>query len=465
MHPVGDLLKQTRVAKGLSLEQAAMTTRIRKNYLEALERGDRELLPSPVQGRGFLRLYAGYLGLPVEDLVADWEGRPRPVPVVPAPAAPKRRLVPEPPPVVLPSPEEEDIQYEAPADLPEDIFPEAGTLPPPSVSSDTILAEIGRVLRKQRERLGLSLDDIEKHTHIRLRYLVSLEAGRLDQLPSTVQCRGMLSNYAVFLNLDAEALLLRFAEALQTRRLERLPSQPESGQTTGGKSSPRGAKPVGSFRRFFTPDLAFGAGLILVLFLFIIWTVSRIGASGSASPQVTLPSVSEILLAPVSPTAAENASLPSPQVENQTPGVDNPTLPPADSSPQPGNPTSTLGSINSDPLQVYIIAKQRAFLRVTVDGVLRFNGRLIPGNAYPYSGVDRIDILIGNAAAVQIFFNQQELSDVTAAGESASFSFTQSGIQTPTALPTPTPTITPPVTATPTAGTPAPKSTITPFIP
>ncbi len=75
---VGEQLKQTRLARGLTLDQAAQTTRIRRHYLEAIERDDHDSLPSPVQGRGFLRLYAGYLDLPVEILVAQWEGRPLP---------------------------------------------------------------------------------------------------------------------------------------------------------------------------------------------------------------------------------------------------------------------------------------------------------------------------------------------------------------------------------------------------
>ena len=48
-----------------------------------------------------------------------------------------------------------------------------------------------------------------------------MEKGHLDDLPSPVQGRGMISNYANFLNLDGESVLLRFAEGLQLRRLER----------------------------------------------------------------------------------------------------------------------------------------------------------------------------------------------------------------------------------------------------
>ena len=63
---VGEQLKEERTARGLTLEQAAQATKIRKHYLEALERDDRTTLPSAVQGKGFLRLYAGYLGLDAE---------------------------------------------------------------------------------------------------------------------------------------------------------------------------------------------------------------------------------------------------------------------------------------------------------------------------------------------------------------------------------------------------------------
>ena len=465
MHPVGERLKQARTAKGLSLEQAVIATRIRKHYLEALERGDRAALPSPVQGRGFLRLYAGYLGLDGEELVAEWEGRPRPAPVsspsVPPPPAPPPPRQPEP---VEPASPPVEIEPQRPdeEDAPEE------TLPPPSATnSQAILVEIGATLRKQRERLGLSLDDVEKHTHIRRRYLIALETSRPDQLPSTVQSRGMLSNYATFLNLDAEALLLRYAEVLQNMRIERLASQ--AGPPPGGKTAPRGAKPASGLRRFFTPDLAFGAGLILVLFLFIIWTVSRISAAGTSPAQVTLPSVSDVLLASASPTMDPAVSVTPGPGESQPPtaaaGQASAETPQAPAGATPEIQTATLGAINSDPLQIYIIARERAFLRVSVDGEIRFNGRLIPGNAYPFSGVDRIDVIIGNAHAVQIFFNQQELPAESDAGVAASYSFTQTGIQTPTALPTPTATNTPEVTPTPTAGTPLPEPTITPFIP
>ena len=51
----------------------------------------------------------------------------------------------------------------------------------------------------------------EAHTHVRKHYLELIEAGAFGELPSPVQARGMLANYAEFLNLDVDAILLYYA--------------------------------------------------------------------------------------------------------------------------------------------------------------------------------------------------------------------------------------------------------------
>jgi len=61
--PLGEWLRQRREELGISLEQAETSTRIRRQYLEALESEKFDGLPDLVVGRGFLRNYASYLGL------------------------------------------------------------------------------------------------------------------------------------------------------------------------------------------------------------------------------------------------------------------------------------------------------------------------------------------------------------------------------------------------------------------
>ncbi len=65
LQKLGEQLQEARQARGLSLEEAERTIRIRRKYLAALERGDHLALPTALQVRGFLQSYGTYLGLAV----------------------------------------------------------------------------------------------------------------------------------------------------------------------------------------------------------------------------------------------------------------------------------------------------------------------------------------------------------------------------------------------------------------
>src|SRR2546425_10828684 len=67
--PLGETLRRARLSKNVTFEDAERVTRIRREYLEALEREDFTKLPAPVYARGFLRSYAGYLGLDPGELL------------------------------------------------------------------------------------------------------------------------------------------------------------------------------------------------------------------------------------------------------------------------------------------------------------------------------------------------------------------------------------------------------------
>jgi cytoskeleton protein RodZ len=75
---IGRILEQKRKAQGLSLEEVEQATKIRKRYLEALEREDYAVLPDGVYARGFLKTYANYLGLDGEALSRQLKSRGKP---------------------------------------------------------------------------------------------------------------------------------------------------------------------------------------------------------------------------------------------------------------------------------------------------------------------------------------------------------------------------------------------------
>ena len=72
MDELGKILQETREARNLTLDDVAQVTRIRVRYLEALEEGRYDVLPTPVHVRGFLRNYAIFLNLEPEPLIARY---------------------------------------------------------------------------------------------------------------------------------------------------------------------------------------------------------------------------------------------------------------------------------------------------------------------------------------------------------------------------------------------------------
>ena len=284
--------------------------------------------------------------------------------------------------------------------------------------SSGILKEIGVELRERRELLSLHLDEVERNTHVKAHYIEALEKGSMDELPSTVQTRGMLSNYATFLDMDVDALLLRFADALQARHRERNPQKParKPGQPIIANVPP--------IRTFIAGDIIFGVGMAVLLVGFAIWGVSRVVAIQSQQEvQPTAPSISDVLLASPDPSQIKPTA----------------TLQPVESF--PGLATVTIVIPTQDlnvEVQINLVATERTYMRVIVDGEVAFEGRVVPGNAYPFQAESQIEVLVGSGAAIQTVYNGRDLGLMGTFGQVVSNIYTANEIITPTALPSPT---------------------------
>lgn len=489
---IGQQLKHAREAKNLSIEKVVLATRIRAYQIEAIEADDFESMPSPVQARAFLRLYAEFLGLSLDDIIAHQRSvmgetgiatsdsatalkeqeLTSPVTVKetspvdtqrasgklkkfinrikkvitrsgdkPATSEPEEESNPSEPikadekntptePVKTGS-EEPDLPLE------EDHASETDILP-----SQVIFTAIGKTLRQRRESLSLTLDEIEKNTHVRKHYLQELEAGEFGKLPSSVQARGMVNNYAHFLNLDIDAVLLSFAEGLQARRLERQPKPEETSQKPASKKSftinlPFKIQIPPTVRRYLSVDIFVGGGLVLLLLTFATWGTSRIvDLRAGSTAQPTAPSISNILVSTgeaatetPTPTATGNGNITPIPVEEET-------------------LVMTLPAAGHGPVQIIVIASEQAYLRVSVDGKVEFEGRVTAGAAYPFDGNTQIEVLTGNGRAISIMYNQNNMGPMGNYGEVVDRIYTANAILIPTATNTPTPSITPTPTIT-----------------
>jgi cytoskeletal protein RodZ len=65
---VAEILSATRQEKGIELTKIEKTLKINKKYLQALENGKYEILPSAIYVKNFAKTYAAYLGLDVKKI-------------------------------------------------------------------------------------------------------------------------------------------------------------------------------------------------------------------------------------------------------------------------------------------------------------------------------------------------------------------------------------------------------------
>lgn len=425
---IGERLKQIRIEKGISLEEISKRTRIRLSMLQALEEDDYSDIPSQTQVRGFLKLFSDYLEIDLNSLVFELEQ-----------GSNEHQDI-----VHLNSIEEDknsqinqDIDNDentqtASLILDSDFFdPNLETKNPIKISK-SIFLEIGTKLKERRELLNISVNDIENQIHIQQEYLSNLENGEFESFSSIIQAKGYLKNYAKYLNLDLDATLSKFADGLQELRQENL-----SGLQKETKLLKFASPYFVSFRKYFTFDLFFGFILVFSIIAFLTWgTINMINTTRGQETTQELPEIAEVLIiATVNQdmdTDSESISS-TPLPDNQSTFEATPIF-----SPVP----------DLSPIQLVIATEKDAWVRLTADGEIIFEGRFLPGNAYTFSASTQIDILTGNAAALQVYFNDQFIGPLGLSAQVMQVSFNKDGLvrPTPTVTPTETSTLIPTIT-------------------
>jgi cytoskeletal protein RodZ len=408
----GSQLKKIRVERNISLEQVATATRIRLAILQDLEDEEYSELSSSTQTKGFLKLYADFLGLkeelaeesPIESAIPDLKPEvPEEKPFVEKEKE-KRNLFARP---AKPSGQPSKTPEQEPGEIIEQ--PAVKDAVDASTESIEALMSIGRELAARRRYLNITWDVIEEETHIPKDQLKSIERGDLDAFINPMQFRGHLHSYARFLNLDVAGIMIRYADAIQKRRLEK--------NTTKTRliKAPRILPPfLVNLKRFFTLDLFFGSLMILGIVGFLIWGISRMTFL-QEEPEVTgtLPAVADVLLS--EPTIISTEIKPT--LEEEVAQI----LP---------TPTPFYAASETDSnLEIVLLVRQNVWLRVTSDGDVIFQGRQLAGNVLTYTGDEEIELETGNISAIEIIFNQRTVDPISEAlGTAARLLFTTEGM-------------------------------------
>ena len=69
------------------------------------------------------------------------------------------------------------------------------------------MSKLGEMLRTQREKKNITLEQAAADTRIREKFLKALEDGDYQSLPGAVYTKGFLRNYAEYLDLETDELI------------------------------------------------------------------------------------------------------------------------------------------------------------------------------------------------------------------------------------------------------------------
>ncbi|MEW6458964.1 MAG: RodZ domain-containing protein [Bacillota bacterium] len=239
---------------------------------------------------------------------------------------------------------------------------------------------LGQALKEARKARGLSLDLAEEETKIRKKYLVALEEEQYHVLPGRVYAKAFLRTYARFLELDVDSVMAEFQaqNPLETREAaaENRPAVPVEGRK----------KPV--FR-----SLLLLAGVIVLLVTFnSLYGAVRGGWTVPEEP-------------------------PGPGI-----GVQNPL--PVEPEPVPVEEPPVVAEGLDLVLQV---VGGSCWMRVAVDGEQAFEGTVPAGQTLSFEADEAISLRLGNAGAVLVQLNGEDLGYLGQRGEVVSREFTVEG--------------------------------------
>ena len=342
--------------------------------------------------------------------------------------------------------------------------------------------ELGDQLRHARENRGLSLQETEKATGIRKRFLQAMEEGRFDALPGQIQLRGFLRNYANYVGLNGDELLTLYERqtlaaqttaALQSAsparpvavqpappKLQPTPHKlqptPHKPQPTPPPSVTRVARPappthavqprpiVSPASRFMpAPSSAVRPDWMSRLPPWLTLEVALIAVA------VILAICAAILLVSILAPGLGQSSAPAPRpavTRTRSVSPPPPTAPVATpvSTSLPNITTSVKLTTSVGYVQVALAATEHVWVRVTTDGRTAFEGLFNPGDALNWEAKEMIIVEAGNGAGLTASFNGKPVGVLGPRGQVVARAWTPSGETSvppkPTAsLPTPSP--------------------------
>lgn len=257
------------------------------------------------------------------------------------------------------------------------------------------LQELGRYLKDEREKSGTSLEQMQKDTKIRYKYLQSIEEGNFSVLPGgSVYTLGFLKNYARAINLDEHKIIEKYKQISERDLLP--PKEPQKQEKEYQDKIIIDIKLKDKHKKL----IILGVGIFLLFYMVFI--------------------CSSLLNSPA-PEETQISSGNEQQMEQHEEFPDD-SLPATSDDLEPKQPTQpeievienstnkTVYLVKNDKLEVSIEAVSgRCWIRVLTDGNFQYEETIHPGDVRTITGEQQVFIRIGNPGALNIAINNIDI--------------------------------------------------------
>ncbi len=257
------------------------------------------------------------------------------------------------------------------------------------------LKEIGARFSRIRLEKNLTVDQIAKHTMISKRVIVAIEKGNLQDLPEPFYIKALIAKYAKAIgtvaNWDYEKLDHE-ETSIASQKSPKVKVHSQQGKSSRSRRSSHISLDAKTKHNQPRESKGFQLKPAHLYLLYLTLVV------------VAIRSIASLVEEPV---VVNNQAVPEQNISlsNQETPL-NGNVPTTISSASPSQFVSQSSSNNSESVVVDIDLKERCWLKVVVDGKVKFEGTLAKGSKRSWQGKEQINIIAGNAGGVVVTYNQ-----------------------------------------------------------
>lgn len=284
-------------------------------------------------------------------------------------------------------------------------------------------AKIGGILERARAERGLSLGEVEQATKIRKRYLAGLEQEDYSSLPDSVYVQGFLKTYANFLGLDGEELSRELKRRRGRRRDKRQPGVGEIRKTgfdrpvlgPGGVSGAQGRR-VSSATLLTLLISVVALGAVVGALYYVGRDTQTLGPPQPSPPAEQAPAAVEENPGGGADEAAEGEGRSGAGDENE-----------GGAQAGSGEVAGGGGATGAPPesLEVTVsVEGAESWVSISSDGSVAYSQIAQPGFSQTFEARDSIVLSTGNAGAVNVEVNGQDVGALGGSGQVIDRSFT-----------------------------------------